>query len=232
MHESDFEAVYTALDYPVQNAPPWRPYTFINMVSTIDGKVVSGVRGEPVGDLGSSVDHMLMRRIEASADAVLIGAGSQRSSAGIWYPPGVKRIVATRSGNVLAESRFFTDEPRSAYVFCTDKSNLPRLPGEVSVVRFGGPGLPWREVVQMLREQMGVERLLVEGGSELNGQILGADLVDELFLTVAPKVKLGSDLPTYAGGDALPRESLQRYSLVEAHRVGDEVFLRYRRIWG
>jgi riboflavin biosynthesis pyrimidine reductase len=231
MQESAVEAIYADLDFLVHNVPQWRPYTFINMVATIDGKVVSGARGEPVTDLGSEVDHLLMRRIEAAADAVLIGAESQRSSSGIWYPPGLKRIVATVSGNVLAESRFFTDEPHNAWVFCTMQSVLPRLPAGVSVVRFPGERIDWRGAARHIREGMGVERLLVEGGSSLNGQILGADLVDELFLTVAPKVKLGDDVPTYAGGEPLPRERLQRYSLLEAHRVGDELFLRYRRVW-
>lgn len=230
MQESALEGIYASLDFPVQNVPEWRPYAFINMVATIDGKVVSGVRGEPVGDLGSTADHELMRRIEAAADAVLIGAGSQRSSSGIWYPPGVKRIVATSSGNVLVESRFFTDEPHNAWVFCTDKSTVPPLPEGVSVVRLPGEHIDWRDAVRHMREQMAVERLLIEGGSNLNGQVLGADLVDELFLTLAPKVKLGDDLPTYAGGEPLPRERLQRYSLLEAHRVGDELFLRYRRV--
>lgn len=232
MCESDVEAIYTDLDFPVHTAPNWRPYTFMNMVSTIDGKVLSGERGEPVGDLGSQVDHTLMRRIESAADAVLIGAESQRSSSGIWYPKGVKRMVATRSGRLLTDSRFFADEPESAWVLCTVESSLPELPLGVNVVRFPGREIPWRDAVQFLRKELGVGRLLVEGGSHLNGQLLGADLVDELFLTVAPKVKLGEGVPTYAGGGPLPREKLQRYSLVEIHRVGDEVFLRYRRIWG
>ncbi|HVL39200.1 MAG TPA: dihydrofolate reductase family protein, partial [Fimbriimonadaceae bacterium] len=77
--------------------------------------------------------------------------------------------------------------------------------------------------------KMGIARLLVEGGSELNATLLEGDLADELFLTIAPKVKLGRETPTYAGGDPLPRERMQRYDLLERHQVGDELFLRYRR---
>ena len=67
------------------------------------------------------------------------------------------------------------------------------------------------------------------GGSELNAQLLKADVVDELFLTVAPKIKLGRDVPTYAGGEPLPREAILDFDLLESHVLGDEVFLRYRR---
>ena len=63
----------------------------------------------------------------------------------------------------------------------------------------------------------------------MNAQLLEANLVDELFVTIAPKVKLGRDVPTYADGNALSRENLQRYHLIENHAIGDEIFIRYRR---
>jgi riboflavin biosynthesis pyrimidine reductase len=226
---SEGVSIYQELNFPVERAGEGRPYTFINMVTTIDGKILTGKRGEPVQDLGSEMDHLLMRRIEEAADAVLIGSGSQRSTAGLWYPESLIRIVATRTGNVLAESRFFTDAPDRAFVLCTDKSTLPPLPAGVTVQRFHGDWVPWREALAWIRRRLNVRKLLVEGGSDLNAQLLAEELVDELFLTIAPKVKLGEDVPTYADGEALPRERIQEYHLVEIHRVGDEVFLRYRR---
>lgn len=223
--------VYENLEFPVEQSGEERPYTFINMVSTIDGKILTGERGEPVQDLGSEVDHLLMRRIEEAADAVLIGSGSQRSSAGLWYPRNLVRIVATRSGNVLAESRFFKDAPEKAIVLCTTQSTLPALPAGVRVKRFEGDSVPWRDAMAWIRKELGVRTLLVEGGSDLNAQLLALDLIDELFLTLAPKVKLGANVPTYADGEPLPRERVQKYRLIELNRVGDEVFLRYRREW-
>ena len=71
--------------------------------------------------------------------------------------------------------------------------------------------------------------LLVEGGSELNASLLSQDLVDELFWTVSPKVKLGRDVPTYADGESLPREALLNFRLLGNETVGDEVYLRYHR---
>ena len=82
-----------------------------------------------------------------------------------------------------------------------------------------------------LRRTFDIRALAIEGGSKLNGQLLAQNLIDELFLTLAPKIKLGECLPTYAGGEPLPRGSLQNYELVELHRVESEVFLRYRRIF-
>ena len=75
-----------------------------------------------------------------------------------------------------------------------------------------------------------VERLLIEGGSELNAALLALDLVDELFWTVAPNVKLGRGVPTYADGEPLPRGSLLSFEIVSVHQVVDELYLRYRRV--
>lgn len=84
------------------------------------------------------------------------------------------------------------------------------------------------DVLGALRED-GVQRLLIEGGSEINAVFLAADLVDELFLTVAPKVKLGREVPTIADGEPLTRAQVKSWELVSCLTQGSEVFLRYRR---
>lgn len=217
---------YQDLKYP--DPPKDRPYVVINMVTTIDGKIITGERGEPVHDLGSATDHLMMRRIQDSVDAVLIGATNQRTTPKLWYPSDKIRIVVTRSGNVLYPSRFFDDAPDKAVVFCTDSSELPALPEGTRVFRLGKEEIDWAQALTLLRE-LGVTNLLVEGGSEVNAQILGLQLVDELFLTLAPKIKLGADTPTYADGKALSRDQVQNYELIEHHVHDDEVFLRFRR---
>ncbi len=66
---------YTSLDLP---APPAdRPYVFLNMVMSLDGKVV--VEGTEQG-IGSKVDQRLMRELRVSADIVLNGANTLRAS--------------------------------------------------------------------------------------------------------------------------------------------------------
>lgn len=217
---------YGELEYPA--SPESRPYIIINMVTTIDGKIVTGDRGEPVHDLGSDIDHSMMRRIQDSVDAILIGAGNQRTTPKLWYPKDKIRAVVTRSGDVLYPSRFFDDAPERAIVFCTEESNLPPLPEAVTVMRIGGGKIDWERALGYLRS-VGVERLLVEGGSEINAQLLEQEAPDELFLTIAPKVKLGADTPTYADGRPLPKSRIQEFALLEQHRAGNEVFLRYRR---
>jgi predicted DsbA family dithiol-disulfide isomerase/riboflavin biosynthesis pyrimidine reductase len=165
-----------------------RPFVFMNMIATIDGKILSGERDEHVMDLGSKVDHATMRHLESLADAVMIGA------------------------------RFFTDAPDKAFVVGADVDGLNCLPLR-----------SWDDLLAMLRRDHGVNRLLIEGGSELNAQLLELDLVDEIFMTLAPKIKLGADVPTIADGSSLSRDEITEWELISAKPVGNEIFVRYRR---
>lgn len=202
------------------------------MVTTIDGKTVTGDRGEPVHDLGSATDHEIMRRIQNHAEAVMIGASSQRSSKGITYPPHLTRIVATKTGNLHYDSRFFHDCPEKVIILAPTDASLQDRPSGVRTFQRWGGAVEWNAAMALLRNEAGIQRLLVEGGSELNGALLRLNLVDELFITIAPKVRLGEGLPTYAGGQPLARNEMQNYTLISVQPIGSELFARYRRDWG
>ncbi len=199
-------------------APVDRPTVYVNMVATIDGKIVTGTRDEDVMDLGSKTDHQAMANLDRVSDACLIGGRTLRASPRSWRPRARLALVVSASGDLPYDARYFEGE--SAVV----ASEEAKFDCPVSRIALRD----WPSFMKELREK-GIERLYVLGGSELNGQLLGADLVDELFLTVAPKIRLGTDLPTYAGGEPLPRDGLLTFDLIESHVVGDEVFLRYRR---
>lgn len=218
------DPVYQRIDFPA--APGDRPYIFINMVTTIDGKIVTGNRNEPVQDLGSSVDHATMHLLHRFCDGLIIGAGTLRATPMIRVPQHVNRYVASASGNVDPSHPFLSAAPDRSYLV-TSKAGCPGA--ELAAVRAGESEVDWKEALRIIRQDHGVERLLCEGGSELNAQLLGQDLVDELFWTVAPKVKLGADIPTYAGGEPLPRESVLQFDLLSCIPHENEIFLRYRR---
>ncbi|HEY0868362.1 MAG TPA: dihydrofolate reductase family protein [Fimbriimonas sp.] len=220
--EETYPAIYLDLAFP--EPPVDRPYVFLNMVATIDGKTVTGSRDDSVVDLGSKVDHVLMKRIENAADAVLLGAQTLRATSPRWNPRAALRIVVTGSGDVPLDSAFMREG--EAYI-ATAASCRSGMPSGIPILSAGERSLDFRALLKQLRN-LGVQNLCCLGGSEVNAQLLRAGLVDELFLTIAPKVKLGRAVPTYAGGEPLEREDLLQYRLIEHHTVEDEVFLRYR----
>lgn len=83
------------------------------------------------------------------------------------------------------------------------------------------------ELLRRLRDR-GIERLLVEGGGELNWSFVSQDLLDELFVTVAPALLGGRDAPTLLEGDGFYMAEQRRLRLLDVRHEGDELFCRYR----
>lgn len=201
-----------------------RPYVFVNMVATIDGKIVTGDRNEPVWDLGSAIDHATMFRLEAKADAVMSGAGSIRATGNKWNPRTHTRIAVTRSGNLDHESNFLNNG--HPIVLAPGNANF-ELPDPCELLKTGDDELDWHAALKAIFDK-GVRVINCLGGSEINAQLFKEGLIDEIFITVAPKIKLGADTPTIADGVALPRDQVQNYELLSSQQIGDEVFLRYK----
>jgi riboflavin biosynthesis pyrimidine reductase len=72
--------------------------------------------------------------------------------------------------------------------------------------------------------------LLCEGGGELNDALFRAGLVDELHLTICPKIFGGRNAPTIADGDGFSRLAKAMPLEIRSFQcVGDEVFAVFRR---
>lgn len=195
------------------------------MVSTLDGKIITGERNESVHDLGSKTDKVLMKRIEAAADAVLLGAETLRAAQRSWNPNSDTRIVVSKSGNVPLDSGYLSN---GTPIVVVPKTVTVDYPPPIQKLSFGEDSVDFDALLCSLFEG-GTRNLLVLGGSEINAQFFRAGLVDEIFLTLAPKIKLGRDVPTIADGEPLARAEIQKFSLIETHQVEHELFLRYRR---
>jgi riboflavin biosynthesis pyrimidine reductase len=219
------ESVWTSLQFP--EPPEDRPYVFINMVTTIDGKIITGGRDEAVQDLGSATDHATMHAIEAAADGIIIGSTTIKATPRMNLPSQLKRYCVTGRGGLDPRHDFFATTSLGAWLVMPASSPDPGP--EFQTIRAGDEELDAREALRVIRQEHGVRRLLSEGGAELNATLLQEDLVDELFWTIAPKIKLGRDLPNYAGGHPLPRADVMRFTILDSKIAGDEVFMRYRR---
>jgi riboflavin biosynthesis pyrimidine reductase len=198
------------------------------MVSTIDGKIITGDRDQSVHDLGSAVDHATMKQVQGQAQAVIIGAGTLRATPALNYSPRLMRFVVSKSGAVDGTHSFFTQFPDQTFVVCPIET-CQRLPEDLQSISFGEGEIDWDKTLEWMKRDCGIDFLLVEGGGELNAALFSLDLIDEIFLTFAPKIKLGRDVPTLGEGLPLPRGSVQRYDLISCIPVESEIFLRYRR---
>jgi 2,5-diamino-6-(ribosylamino)-4(3H)-pyrimidinone 5'-phosphate reductase len=243
----DRDEVYRQLTFPRGiDQPVRRPYTAINMVSTVDGKVVVGGPGT-TRLIGSETDHQLMSRIELQADAVLLGAGlvreddppyprlsperqRQRGSMGLRSQP--LWAVVTGSGQFPHLPRILEEGGASnTAVFTTDRMSPGRREELGKNARVYVCGRDEVDVLQMgaiLREKLGVGSMVCLGGPILNATLIEGGAADELFVTLAPKLQGGSGIETAIEGRGFPATGLPLLELVSLYGDGSELYLRYR----
>jgi riboflavin biosynthesis pyrimidine reductase len=213
-----------------------------NMVGGLDGS--AAVRGR-VGALSGGADAELFRRMRALADVVLVGAETVRrerygpvrlpepdraARAATGRPPVPRVAIVTRSLDLdpgLPLLAAADDGGRRPLVITTgdaDPARVDRLSPSADVVVAGEHRVDIAEMLGHLGAR-GHRVVLCEGGPTLLGEVVEADLLDELCLTLSP-VMGGDPLPmatTPAGG------RLVRFRLVHAATADDALFLRYER---
>jgi riboflavin biosynthesis pyrimidine reductase len=224
----DPEDLYTRLNFP--DAPDDRPYVYINMASTVDGKIVLKEHGGTAAGIGGPTDQLLFRRLQKNAGGALIGGGTLRASQ-VIYPPSLPRFAATRSGDLPLQNRFFQDAPDRAFVVVPEdmpRADRDRLSAGARLIEAGQRDVDWLVVMRILRNDLNVRVLLCEGGAQLNDQLIRLGLADELFLTLAPKLKGGAQLPTIMTGVGFPPDVALPIALISIYHDGDEIYLRYR----
>jgi 2,5-diamino-6-(ribosylamino)-4(3H)-pyrimidinone 5'-phosphate reductase len=219
--------LYSQLHFPEPDID--LPYICLNMVATIDGKTLLGSRGNTAKGLGSFMDQTLMRRIQNACDGVIVGASTLRAG-NVIYDPAMTRAVITASGNVPLNNRFFTDASDNAIVFvpeCLSQVKRAALQNYAKVIDCGQDRVNVRKASEILRRQ-GIKKLLLEGGANLNFEFFAENLVKEIFLTVAPKLKGGTNLPGIADGTGFPDNEYLQLKLLSVYQEEDELYLRYK----
>jgi riboflavin biosynthesis pyrimidine reductase len=201
-----------------------RPLTLVNFVVSADGRAATNGRSGGLGDEG---DRALFHGLRQRVDAVLAGTTTirtenygrmigkqQRRLARLerGLPAEPLACLLTRSGNVPTEVPLFAEPEARVIVFgpARMRSELDACAAQVELVALGPEELTWTTALTRLRREHGVETLLCEGGPSVFGALLGDGLVDELFLTLAPKLVGGGDGPTITNGPELPEPATAR----------------------
>jgi riboflavin-specific deaminase-like protein len=222
---------------PQERAPADRPFVFVNVISTVDGRAARDGRSATIG---GDADLELLLELRTDADAVLIGTGTLRAegydrlvrraerrerrvAAGLAEDP--LAVILSRRFDVPWDAGLFQapDQPVLVYTGA-DAGDPPGVPAPVEVVRLEVAGLT--EMLADLRAR-GVRALLSEGGPTMHGALWAAGVVDELYLTIAPLITGDADEPNIVEGGRLPDPA--DLELLAVDRVGSELFLRYGR---
>ncbi|MBV9006871.1 MAG: dihydrofolate reductase family protein [Solirubrobacterales bacterium] len=216
-----------------------RPYTIANFVESVDGRAAFQGRSGPLGsDVG---DRSLFHGLREIVDAVLVGSrtlGTERYGRMTRDPERRQRRVAaglspeplavtvTRSGELSQDIPLFEEPEARIAVFAQTAVDTSRTAANVQVHRLDPGEMTMTTALRRLRVDHGVRVLLCEGGPTIFGALVEENLVDELFLTVAPSLTGGGTAPAITSGPGLAE--LREVTLAWALERAGTLFLRYQ----
>lgn len=190
-----------------------RPFFYTNFVSTVDGQVA--VKRQGYWPIGSNKDYEVLEELRAYADCLIHGANLGRQFGEITVK-NLNNPIFKQTRRVLGKSAnlpyyIVTTKPwklEGANVFILKSGNL-------------------KELVNYLNEK-GYKNILVEGGPKLLGSFLKGNLIDELFLTISPKIYgTNENTKNLVEGQLFPPNQIKHLKLISVKKVKDELFLRY-----
>jgi 2,5-diamino-6-(ribosylamino)-4(3H)-pyrimidinone 5'-phosphate reductase len=222
-----------------------RPFVFINVAMTADGKIDTFQRRGAA--ISSPRDKERVDRLRAEADAVMVGGRTlldedpkltvksealRAERIARELAPNPRKVGVVTQAHLKPDSQFLNTGPADIVIFTTRRTSkrhislLTARGVDVYVDDDRRVNLP--NALATLKD-LGVDRLMVEGGSRLNFELLRLGLVDEITAFIAPMIFGGESAPTMAAGTGLERSAAIPLKLIDVEKWDDGgVYVRYQ----
>jgi len=217
-----------------------KPFVFINCAMSLDGKI-STIERKQVR-ISSDEDLRRVDELRAESDAILVGMNTividdpkltikserlrrERLKRGLPENP-IKIGIGNVNGMKL-NSDFLNYG--KIIVFTTENSDpekIERLRKKADVHVLGKDRVNLNKMLRILAE-MGVKKLMIEGGGTVNFELLKEGLVDEIYVTVAPRIFGGINAPTLVDGEGFKLNEAIDLKLLGTENLHDLLVLRY-----
>jgi riboflavin biosynthesis pyrimidine reductase len=148
---------------------------------------------------------------------IISGSGKLELGGAIFRTPGVRTVVITTPGGRDALAK-------------AGASKLPTV--QIYVLDTNGAAIASPDILRLLSVELGVRRLLHEGGPTLFGQFMAAEAVDELFLTLSPQIAgrtSDENRPALVQGVEFMPACAPWFQLLSVKQSLDHLYLRYQR---
>ncbi len=190
-----------------------RPFFYTNFVQTIDGK--TQVKKAGYWPIGSKKDYEVLVELRAYADCLIHGANLAREFGEITLK-SISKTTFKQMRRVLGKGKTLP-----YYIITSDQESLKYIKANIHTGSL-------KSLVKELSER-GYKNVLVEGGPTLLGSFLKDNLIDEIFLTISPKI-YGNEKETTKNlveGQLFPPDQIKHLRIISVKKVKDELFLRY-----
>jgi 2,5-diamino-6-(ribosylamino)-4(3H)-pyrimidinone 5'-phosphate reductase len=210
----------------------------INAAMTIDGKIATNLGDSKIS---SKQDLRRLHRLRSSVDAIIIGISTvivdnPRLTVRLVKRHGTTpvRIIVDSIGRIPLDSKILKSASKINTIVAVTKrasdERIDKIKSAGAIVIVAGTKTVDLKELFFILKKMGFNKILVEGGGELNWSILQLRIVNELMVTVAPRIVGGRTATTLVEGDGYERISDGiKMELIKVSRQNNgEVVLYYK----
>ena len=217
-----------------------RPYVLIVSEVTIDGKLTlaKGVSSKEIMKLMDEEANRYLHQIRAECDGIMVGANTVRidnPNLTVRYVKGKNptRIIPASTGDIPLDANVLNTDVAPTVIAVSRKAPAERLEKlkekGAQVVVAGDERVDFVELLPKLYG-MGIKKLMVEGGSKVNWELIKNDLVDEIRLIHLPVVVGGDDVPSLVSGKGFKTlEAVKRFKIKKVFQCGNQVITEYEK---
>ena len=211
-----------------------RPFVFMSTAMTLDGKIAAFDKKQ--SEIADNDDKKMRLEDRIDADAIFIGAGQLRlddpkltikSKIGKTKDP-IKVAVVSDLGSIKNRKGDFFNTGDKKILFTTKKTSQKELDffKKISdVYVYGNRRVNLKKTMEKLY-QLGVRRVMVEGGGEVNFSLLKDNLVDEIHLKIGNFIFGGRTASTFVDGDGFSEKTAKKVKIVDLTRKENYLILR------
>jgi len=217
-----------------------RPYVLIVSEVTIDGKLTlaKGVSSKEIMKLMDDEANKYLHQIRAECDGIMVGANTVRidnPNLTVRYVEGENpvRVIPTSTGDIPLDANVLNTKVAPTVIAVSERAPKERIEEfkkrGAQVVVAGKEKIDFPLLLKKLKE-LGINKLMVEGGSKVNWELLKNDLVDEIRLIHLPVVVGGDDVPSLTSGEGFGSlDRVKRFKIKRVFQCGNQVITEYQR---
>ncbi|SMP16884.1 5-amino-6-(5-phosphoribosylamino)uracil reductase [Desulfurobacterium pacificum] len=218
-----------------------RPYVMIVSEVTIDGKLTlaKGVSSKEIMKLMDEEANKYLHQIRAECDGIMVGANTVRidnPNLTVRYVEGENpvRIIPSSKGDIPLDANVLNTSVAPTIIAVSEAAPKEKIEAfkekGADVIVAGKDKVDFKELFKKLYEK-GIKKLMVEGGSAVNWELIKNDLVDEIRLIHLPVVVGGDDVPSLTSGEGFKTlDAVKRFSIKRVFQCGNQVITEYQRL--
>ena len=183
-------------------------YVILNAAMSIDGKISTRKNDSAIS---SKLDLVRVHKLRSTVDGIVIGISTVLEDdpmLNVRYSTTRKknptRIIIDSKARIPLNSRIIESSNKIQTIIAVTHNASSRKIKEIQkkgaqVLVYGNGKVNLRNLFQQL-EKMGLKKIIVEGGGEINWSVLKLGLVNELVVTISPVIIGGRDAKTLVEG--------------------------------